>query len=147
MLLHQTCYILKNLPSCYSALSKIRAQLKTYNKKKIYYFSHLSHCTLISFSLTDVTSSLISSFLFSHWSHFFSLFFIHQHPQLKTTAVVVVLKFFFFFFFSMVVVLVDCLGFFFFFFCLEVACDSNGGCFGWQCWQYWFILMGFVVSY
>ena len=32
-------------------------------------------------------------------------------------------------------------GFFFFF--LEVAYDSDGGCFGWWCW---FILMGFVVG-
>ena len=38
-----------------------------------------------------------------------------------------------------VVVMPDCLVFF----CLEVACDSVGGCFGWWCW---FILMGFVVG-
>ena len=35
-------------------------------------------------------------------------------------------------------------GLFGFCYCLEVACDSDGGCFGWWCW---FILMGFVVGY
>ena len=125
MLLHQTCYILKNLQSCYSALSLLRAHCSSNLIKEIifYYFSHLSHYTLLSFSLIGVTSSLFSSFLFSHWSHFLSLFFIRWHPQLKTMVVVVVVIFFFF--------------------VLEVACVSDGGCFGWWCW---FILMGFVMG-
>ena len=63
-------------------------------KNFFFYFSHLSHCSLLSFSLTGVTSSLISSFFFSHQSHFFSLFFFLRHPRLKTTVVVLVLKFY-----------------------------------------------------
>ena len=41
----------------------------------------------------------------------------------------------FFFSFPVVVVLVD--------FFLEVACDCDGGCYGWWCWC---ILMGFMVG-
>ena len=92
MLLHQTCYILKNLQSCYNALSflRVHCNLNLIKEINFYYFSHLSHCIILSFSLTGVTSSLFSSFLFSHWSHFLSLFFIHRHLQLKTTVVMVV---------------------------------------------------------
>ena len=73
--------------------SHLRAHCSSNLIKKIifYYFSHLSHCTLLSFSLTSVTS-LIPSFLFSHFFSLFfflSLFFIHRHPQLKTMVVVV----------------------------------------------------------
>ena len=106
-----------------------------------YYFSHLSLYS--AFFSSPVSLSFLLSFSFTGLTFFplfffLSIFFIHWHPQLKTTVVVVVLMFFFS---SVVVVLVDCFGFFFF--CLEVACDSDGGCFGWWCW---FILIGFVVG-
>ena len=113
-----------------------------------------AHCNsnLIIFCLLLLSSlSLYSSFFFSHRCHFFfpllslvSLFFSFLHSPASATenhggsgGVEVFIYLFIFGGGG----LGGLFGFFFFF--LEVAYDSDGGCFGWWCW---FILMGFVVG-
>ena len=113
-----------------------------------------AHCNsnLIIFCLLLLSSlSLYSSFFFSHRCHFFfpllslvSLFFSFLHSPASATenhggsgGVEVFIYLFIFGGGG----LGGLFGFFFFF--LEVAYDSDGGCFGWWCW---FILMDFVVG-